>query len=134
MQIFGVPSADFEKYKHHIVWHLQSFEDRSGGEATASDLAQEIMSGDKQCWLAWDGTLRACALTRVIEGNLKAVEVTQCAGHGREDWQEPIISEIRNWAKSIGATRLRTISRPGYTRFLKSMGLRETHRVMEQDL
>lgn len=135
VQIIGIKADDFTKIQHHVLWHFQSFEDRSNGQALACDLAREVMTADRQCWLAEDdGEVRACALTQVVDGRMRVVEITHCAGQGREDWQQPLIEEITEWAKHIGAGRLISINRPGHTKFLKTMGFRETHRVMEHEL
>lgn len=134
MQVFGVGPDEIETALPRISWHLEGFAESSNGEATASDIAQEIISHNRQCWIAYDDEIRAVALTQVIEGRITIVEITHCAGRGRDDWQWPLVSFIRDWAKSIGATRFKTTNRPGHTRFLKSMGLKETHRVMEQDI
>lgn len=134
LSIVGVPSADIEKVFPLVAWHFNSFAERSRGEVTADDLVREVRERRKQCWLAWDGQVRACALTHVEEGHIKVVEMTHCAGQGREDWQEPMVRELQRWAKAIGARRFRTINRPGWTKALKAMGLRETHRVMEAEL
>lgn len=134
MDIVGVPKADFAEVYPLVGWHFQSFADRSGGEITVDDLAGECVRGYRQCWLAWDGAVRAVALTTVDEGHKRVVEMTHCAGDGRADWDVALVEEIIAWAKRIGACHFRTINRPGYTKMLKSVGLRETHRVMEMDL
>lgn len=134
MNILGVQADEFWPVFPLVEWHFRSFEERSRGEVTAEDLAEEVMAMRKQCWIAWDGKVRACALTHVEEGRIKVVELTHCAGDGREDWQEPLVAELRSWAAFIGAQRFRTINRPGWTPVLRKMGLRETHRVMETDI
>lgn len=134
LNVVGVPSERFQEILPSLTWHFDSFEERSHGEATASDLAQEVIHGTRQCWVVWDGTIRACALTQVLDSGIRAVEITHCAGQGRGDWQQPIVEEILRWAEHIGAKRFRAVCRPGWARFLRDMGLRETHRVMEKNL
>lgn len=134
MNVLGVPSEDFERIEKHLEWHFASFEDRSKGTLKAEELAEDVKRGERQCWIVWDGTIRACALTEVNDRHLRTVTVTHCAGRGRSDWQDLLMAELAAWARHIEAQRLITVSRPGYTKFLKSIGFRETHRVMEQDL
>lgn len=133
MNILGVPPKDFPDMYPALEWHFQSFADRARGEATARRLVDEVMSGERQCWIAWDGKVRACALTKVLDSAIRTVEMTHCAGEGREDWQRQMIETLTSWAREIGSARFRTINRPGWARFLKTMGLQETHRVMEVD-
>ena len=134
MEIVGIPPKDFPDVAGLVSWHFDSFVDRSRGEENLSHLLGEVASGQRQCWLAWDGAVKACGLTQVVNNDMKIVEFTHCAGEGREDWNEMMVDEIRRWAKHIGAERLRIINRPGHTRMLKGMGFTETHRVLEQDI
>jgi len=134
MDIVGIPAKDFPDIAGLVSWHLESFVERSRGEETIEHLIGEVMNGQRQCWMVWDGTVRACGLTQVVNNDIKIVEFTHCAGHGREDWNEMLVNEIRAWAKHIGAKRLRVINRPGHTKMLKGMGFKETHRILEQDI
>lgn len=132
--ICGVQPEEMQKVLPSVAWHFGSFEERSAGRATASDLVTDVIERRRQCWLAVDGKVKACALTQVIDGHRKVVEWTHCAGEDRELWQDAMAAEIYNWGKSIGATRFAAICRPGHSKFLRSIGMRETHRVMEQDI
>ena len=134
MEIVGIPKGDFKAVSGLVSWHFDSFVERSRGEETLEHLVGEVESGKRQCWLAWDGVVRACGLTQVVNNDMKIVEFTHCAGNGREDWNTEMVNEIRAWAKHIGAGRLRIVNRPGHTKMLKNMGFTETHRVLEQDL
>ena len=60
MEIVGVPAKDFPDVANLVSWHFNSFVDRSRGEENMNHLLGEIMNGQRQCWLAWDGTGRAC--------------------------------------------------------------------------
>ena len=134
MQIVGVQADDFMKVFPLVEWHFNSFADRSRGEITVSDLVAQVLDKTRQCWIATDQGIHACALTRVEDGRIKTVDMTHCAGAGREEWQKELVAEILAWAKSIGADRFRTINRPGYSKMLQGFGLRETHRLMELDI
>ena len=135
MQIIGVKPDELKDIGHALKWHFDSFIERSRGEENLDHLIAEVMSGHRQCWVAWDGKkVRACGLTQVLDHDIKIVEFGHCAGEGREDWAEMMVEELMRWAKHIGAKRFRTINRPGHTKMLKSMGFKETHRILEQDL
>jgi len=134
MNILGIGKDVFPRVYPLLEWHFQSFADRSKGEIKAEDLIDRVMAERAQCWIAWDGEVKACALTEVNDGHIKAVELHFCAGKDRSEWQKPLMDEIKSWAHHIGATRLRTINRPGHTRFLREWGMRETHRVMECEI
>lgn len=128
--IVPLQPEDFDQIFSQIEWAFDNFAERSGGEASKPEMARQVLDTERQCWLAVDKEIKAVALTRV-QG--KAVELTHCTGRDREQWQEQIIMVISEWTKSIGAKHLRVICRPGWTKFLKGQGLRETHRVLEVD-
>lgn len=132
MRVTGVPKDHFLQWYPKLRWAFESFADRSSGTCTAEDLMGQVMAETSQCWMVWDGEPVAVALTEVQESRNKTVCMTHCAGRDRDKWQEPLVNEIRKWAKHIGATRFATVNRPGWTPFLRQMGLRETHRLMEQ--
>ena len=134
LRISGLQVDSFKAWYPSLKWAFDSFAERSSGTATAEDLAGQVLAMTSQCWIAWDGDIVAVALTEVQESRKKTVCMTHCAGRGRERWQRPLVDEIKNWAKHIGATRFATVNRPGWTPFLKQMGLKETHRLMEQDI
>lgn len=134
MEIVGIPPKDFPAVSGLLSWHFESFVERSYGEESMEHLVGEVMDGTRQCWIAWDGAVKAVGLTLVANNAMKIVEFTHCAGEGRENWNELMVDEIRRWAKHIGAQRLRIINRPGHTKMLKGMGFKETHRILEQDI
>lgn len=118
-----------------LVWNFENFEERSGGETTVKDLVADILAARRQCWVyADEREIRACVLTRVNDGNFRVVEITHCNGRGADDWFVPMLNDLRAWAQEIGASRFRAINRPGWTKMLRGMGLRETHRICEVDL
>lgn len=133
LRIVGMPAERVPEIWPAIRWHFESFAERGYGQ-TSSDILARVLKEETQCWIVWDEGVRAVALTSVEENRKKAVVIHHCAGTGWEEWHEQLVSAIREWARSIGATRLKTYNRPGWTKALKKLGLRETHRVMEQDI
>lgn len=132
--VSGVSARNFPDLYPQIKWAFESFAERSWEADEADDFASQVMAETSQCWVAWDSEILAVALTEVRDGRERSVTLTHCAGRGRDDWQEELVETIRNWAKSVGATTFGTVNRPGWTPFLRTMGLRETHRLMEQKL
>ena len=134
MKIEGVQPAQFPDVYPHIRWAFESFAGRDPDGSLPEDIAGQVLAQTSQCWVAFDDEIKAVALSEVRDGRAKSVLMTHCAGRDRQTWQEPLVEEIRNWARSIGATRFGTVNRPGWTPFLRKMGLQETHRLMEQEL
>jgi hypothetical protein len=119
----------------HVQEYFESFAARSKA-TTVEGLWQDVVTSKRQMWLAFEGDdIKACALSKFEKGEAgSTVEMTHCSGEEREKWAEQLVNMVRDWAKAEGATSFRTYSRPGWTPFLKKMGMRETHRVMEQDI
>lgn len=108
---------------------FDSFEARSATKA--HEFLADILEKRRQCWIAWDGKVKAVALTELSD---KGVTLTHCAGESREEWQTALVSEIERWGKSLEARNYTAVCRPGWKRMLKDMGFRETHVVMEKSL
>lgn len=132
MAIIRLSALEFDSLFSSIEWAFDSFETRSKGEAKKPDMVHQILSDTRQCWLAVDNEIQAVALTEVKKDGV--VTLTHCAGRNRDDWAGDLVDAIEDWAKQIDAWRFRVVCRPGWTKFLKTKGLKETHRVMEIDL
>ena len=116
----------------YVKDYFASFEKRSKGELTAGQLLLLVIEKKLQCWVATDGKeIKACALTE-LSG--KTVVFAFCAGKDRDEWRDEMVDEIERWAAHIGANRVRIICRPGWTKELKTLGYRESHRVLEKDI
>ncbi len=132
MKIAGVQTNQMMALWPHVKQYFRSFEDRSRGELTAGELLTHVIDKRLQCWVATDGEeVKACGLTEVSK---KTVVFAFCAGVDRDEWRDEMVSEIEQWAKHIGARRVRIICRPGWVRELKSLGYKESHRVLEKDI
>lgn len=134
-EISSVPAEYLGAIWPHVAGYFQSFEERSGGEISVSDLVSQIAKDRRQCWIAMvEGEVKACALTRVEANEYKTVQLDFCAGEGRGAWRDDVVNYITEWAIAQGSRRLRVVCRPGWTRELKAMGLKETHRILEKEL
>ena len=132
MKIAGVQPDQMMALWPHVKDYFRSFEDRSDGELSAGELLTHVIDKQLQCWVATDGeVVKACALTEVCR---KTVVLAFCAGVDREEWRDEMVDEIKRWAKSRGLTRFRIICRPGWTREMKALGFKETHRVLERQI
>lgn len=134
MGVVGLQPDKLVEVWPHLKWAFDSFSGRSHA-TRAHEFLEDVLAGRRQCWIVVeDDKVQAVALTEAKKGNGLTISLTHCAGEFREAWQEDLVSTLRDWAKAQGATRFMAVCRPGWTPFLKTMGLRETHRVMEQDL
>jgi hypothetical protein len=135
MNIIGVPSTAVRTIWPHVEEYFASFEERAQGEVTAEELLSLVEAQHRQCWIAADNKkVWACALTRVDNNPLGTVQLDFCAGEDRDKWRDKLVHEIERWAAHRGAGRVRIICRPGWTKELRKLGYRETHRVLEKEM
>ena len=77
MEIIGIQAKDFPDVAGLTAWHFESLADRSYGEENVEHLMSEVMNETRQCWIAWDGKVKACGLTQVLNHGIKVVEFTK---------------------------------------------------------
>lgn len=133
MKLVAVARAELDEWLPQIDWHLNSFADRSGGSHSAEMLIDRLRDGKAQLWLAFDGEVRAVALTEVAEDLTKTVTLTNCAGGGMREWVH-LVQGVIAWAEEIGSEKFVAITRPGWERVLAQYGFHRTHSVLEVDL
>jgi hypothetical protein len=125
--MIGIKAADIDWRK---VWPaLEVFEGLSGGCTTVEALAHEIDTGMRQLWVC--GDWQAVVLTSV---HPDCVTIDFCLGVEREDWQEQVDAVVCAWARSLGKSRVKSTGRPGWTKFARAMGYRETQREFEKEV
>ena len=135
MNIVGVQASQIMDIWPQVREHFASFEERSQGELTAQELAQLVMTTHRQCWVAVDdGKIVATALTRIENNPQQTVCLDFCAGEGRDGWRDALVDEIERWAVHMKSKRVRIVCRPGWTKELRTLGYKESHRVLEKDI
>ena len=75
--------------------------------------------------------VKACALTHISSDAGKTCVVLACAGADFKDWFEILIETLYNWSKEIGSNKFEVHARPGWEKYLKHLGMKKTHVVME---
>src|SRR5690606_37604547 len=123
--ITGVLSAGLERHLPRLLPAFQSFASRSHSRWTVEQIIEEIRGQTVQVWICND--YQAVALTRVWPD---AVSIVACAGSDRGNWCAELEAEIRAWAKHLGKKHLLIDGRPGWSRWLKTIGYQEAHREM----
>ena len=133
LAIHGVPADQVESWWPVLVPYLEGFAERSDGRVTTQSLVDDIRARARQVWVAGgvDGVVMV-ALTRVgaePSGDL-SVYIDHCAGERSEEWREAYDEAIRQWAAAMGARRIFSMARPGWSKWAKTRGYRELHREM----
>lgn len=124
-----IPLALVPDYMRQIRPFLEAFAERDLEGETAEGFEAMVRRGVYQVWCLADW--KACALTIIRP---EAVLITHCGGRDREEWQEAFDDAVSEWCVSIGRKRVISSARPGWTRFAKSRGYRETHREFVKEV
>lgn len=129
----GIPSGDVERLSPVLMPLLRKFE-----QSTALVTAEEVIAQAKrkacQLWVYHDGEMLRCVVaTSVNEGlNRKGCLVWICVGHEFLELAEGVLSEIEEWAKSIGCTAMEIVGRAGWSKVIR--GYRKAGVVFEKSL
>ena len=126
-------SADIlDEWLDQIEWHLNSFCERSGGSLALDRLVNDMREKEYQCWIVLCGeSVEACALTFFQNDATKTCVISHCAGHNYEQWAGQLLATIRVWSHSLGSTKLEAVTRPGWERSLRTLGMVKTHVILE---
>lgn len=130
----AITAGDFPKWFDRLTWHFESFADRSSGANTVESIVKSVLDRETQCWAVIEGDrVRACALTHISNDAGKTCVVLACAGEGAKDWFEILVKTLYSWSKEVGSNKFEVHARPGWEKYLKHLGMRKTHIVMELD-
>lgn len=130
--IVPVTADVFPDWAEVLSWHFDSFAERSSGANTVESIAKSVLDRETQCWVVMDGAaVKACALTHIANDAGKTCIILACAGEDFQSWFEFLFENLYAWSKEVGSSKLEIHARPGWEKFLKPLGLKKTHTVME---
>lgn len=112
--IFSIATEHLNAYWPHAVPHLS----RVPGFDEAFE-RKLVEAQDRQLWLMVDdGKVLAAVTTEVSEEPEKVISVMNGGGVDMDRWLDAFEGRLDEWAKAIGATRLRVVGRRGWVRRL----------------
>jgi hypothetical protein len=99
---------------------------------TIESIKEMLLKKEAQLWTSYNGQIEAFVLTHiVIYPNHKICNILMCGGSNLNNWLE-FMSNIGQWAKSIGCKSLRLRGRKGWIKKLPDFKF--TKIIMEKDL
>ena len=126
-----VTTGMLDDFLPFLAWHFAEF--TKGGQISSGTMIEQLRSGQRQLWVAWEDGIRCAVLTMVLDDLRKTVLVSHGAGEGMQDWVG-LWPVIEDWARDIGADCIEVNARPGWERVLRDYGLKKTHVVLEKRL
>lgn len=131
------PFERVARYGKDITAAMKKLVERYPNDLTLESMAEEIISGKQQLWLILDDEEFKAFVASEIKVNdstgRKGVQVMELAGDGGVDLT-PLISEIEEWAISIGAQELTVLGRDGWRKPLAKVGYRPKLTLYSKDL
>ena len=136
MQFIPIPTVWDELVKYEPLWFpfLKDIAKRS--KEPISTLWDQIMRGDVQIALVWDGsTPHALIGIRYHRRGADLIaEIIWLTGRGMKQWTH-LLPQMEKYLKEhVGCVVIRPICRPGWARLIKPRGYKLTHYVMEKPL
>jgi hypothetical protein len=134
MDLIGVPVQYLD-----VVWNdvkdriSETLERFSDDELTAEDVHQQIMNRDAQLWTTT--AKDSVCVTKLIKRK-NHTELLLWLVHANQATQEhwDFIEQIKEWAKSQGCTKARSISRPGFEKPMIRAGWKRRYITLVQEL
>lgn len=120
--IWGLPVEQYDGLAVHVRPMIEKMSERSSGRWTAETLEWDLLSRDRQAWVV--GRFQALCLTHV---GPEHVGIDGCVGEGVNDWWDDLHAKIKEWAQSLGKKRIIVLARPGWYKFGKQLGYKQTH-------
>jgi hypothetical protein len=133
MNITGLDAANVQKLWPSLKPFFESFASCSAGRDSVETLRRNVIERDMQCWIAQeDGRIYACALTEVVltPTGQRWAHLGYLTGRERKRWTH-LAGEFKAKAKEAGMDGVTIHARKGWTRFLESQGLRNSHAIFE---
>lgn len=127
--IVGIPRHEFPAARDRLRPFLEDFARHNPDGVTAEMYELGVLQGQWQVWSIND--FQAVCLTCLAP---EAVRVHGCAGEARNEWQDALDDHLRDWAQALGKKRIVGLVRPGWARWAKTKGYRETHRELVLEL
>lgn len=104
----------------------------NGGRYSSEDCLQELLSKQKQLWLANDS--EGVIITQIIDfPQMRCCSIDICTGENLAEWGD-LVSVIECWARNQECSQMFLIARPGMEKLLKQHGYLKTHSVFEKEL
>lgn len=133
MKIVGITGDQMQKLWPTVRPYFESFASRSSGRHSAETLRRQVVDKNMQCWLVEeDGKVYACGLTEIVltDTGQRWGHLGFLAGKERKRWLH-LADEFIQTAKDNGLDGFTVHCRKGWSKFLASKGLTETHVVLE---
>lgn len=130
-----VGSNDFPQVWKVVEQYVQKAIDRSVATEDVSVIADEILEGYQQLWIAYtdDRKIYGCVTTRIREyPDSKYLEIVYVAGNLMEYWVNGMLAAIEAFCLEQGCMYLEAQGRRGWMKHYKRHGFDEMYTVFRK--
>lgn len=128
-----IPAPCLHLYWEHIRPDLERVIERTRGGWTLAAVAEQLMTGQWQLWLVWDGKISAVVGTELFveASGMKNARAVFVGGREMKRWAH-LIGDLEVWARHQGCARFEMIISKGIARHFPEY--RMSHVLLEKDL
>lgn len=127
-----VPVEDLEFIWSQVVPHIERALD---GSYSTYDILNNIQDNRMQLWISWNNTdkrVEAAFVTEVCDyPQIRTMRWVLAGGNNMEEWLNPLLEKVENWAKKNKCQRLEIVGRKGWTKVLRDYKPQATYFVKE---
>lgn len=133
--LYGIPAHAVDDVWNEVRPSLEDACETSRGKFDANDIRIGLLERDDQLWIWRTETAFAVGITRIVNYPKQSVCTLRIVtGSNMDEWAEPCIKAIEDWAKANGCHAMEFQARPGWERFLRPRGYDKTHVYLERAL
>lgn len=130
--ITQVPVEDLEFIWSQVVPHIERALD---GSYSTYDILNNIQDNRMQLWISWNNTdkrVEAAFVTEVCDyPQIRTMRWVLAGGNNMEEWLNPLLEKVENWAKKNKCQRLEIVGRKGWTKVLRDYNPQAVYFVKE---
>jgi len=134
--ITAIPALVAEGYRNKLFPYIESALNHSLGEVTSTQLFEKIINQKAQLWgVLEEGEFIGASVTEVIAyPNLKALRITTLGGKKMSKWSKDLDDVMVKFAKFVGAKRIESVGRRGFTRRLAPLNYKPAYVFMVKEI
>lgn len=122
--------------QHRWMPYIVSISERD--KCDPAEKVRKLYAAEAQAFLIWDSEAQKClaflGVNYVLRGKERQAELLWLAGENRAVWVH-LFTELQTYLGDMQHCKsIKAIARPGWEKYLKPAGFRETHRVLEKEL
>jgi hypothetical protein len=124
MQCSLVPHDFVDQIWGEVKEYLRGAADYTHGRYEVEDIYDAVMEYDHQLWIAFnEGGIKGAVVTNFIHyPKKKYLCMTFCGGVELDQWKDPMLKLLQQWAKDNHCDGVEATARLGWTKIFKDDG------------